>query len=338
MVLAGGEPSVTARPDLGAGRGGWWVAVGWLCGSALQLQQAAVADPRLWLLAGVCAASCCWLGTAVRVPRWRGLLCLLAATLLSWSVTDWRAQQRLADRLDPALEMQPVRVTGVVSGLPVWRPEGIRFELRVECAEPPSLAGIPARLSLSWHPSGDGASFSAATMPRAGQRWSLPVRLRLPDGPVNPHGFDVALGWFERGIGAVGTVQGRAGVGPAMLGETGGETVDRWRQGLRDRLRGRQGDTPAAGVLAALAVGDQAAIEARGTGPSSGRRALRTLSRSAACTSPCWAGWVACCSVGSGACAVHGCWCSRAGLRAGGCGGVLCAAWPGGACRRSARC
>lgn len=252
---------MTARPDLGAGRGGWWVAVGWLCGSALQLQQAAVVDPQRWLLAGALAAVCCWLGTAVRVPRWRGPLCLLAATLLSWSVTDWRAQQRLADRLDPALEMQPVRVTGVVAGLPVWRTEGVRFELRVERTEPPSLPGVPARLSLSWHPSGDGPGFTAATMPRAGQRWSLPVRLRLPDGPVNPHGFDVALGWFERGIGAVGMVQGRSGVGPAMLGETGGETVDRWRQDLRDRLRGRQGDTPAAGVLAALAVGDQAAIE-----------------------------------------------------------------------------
>ncbi len=250
-----------ARLDLCVGRGGWWAAVGWLCGSALQLQQSATAPPRLWLLAGVLAAGGCWLGAAVRVPRWRGLLCLLAATALSWSVTDWRAHQRLADRLDPALEMQPVRVTGVVSGLPVWRSEGIRFELRVERTEPPSPAGVPARLSLSWHPSGDAPGFSAATMPRAGQRWSLPVRLRLPDGPVNPHGFDVALGWFERGIGAVGTVQGRAGVGPAMLGETGGETVDRWRQDLRDRLRERQGDTPAAGMLAALAVGDQAAIE-----------------------------------------------------------------------------
>ncbi|WP_338413022.1 DNA internalization-related competence protein ComEC/Rec2 [uncultured Sphaerotilus sp.] len=249
------------RLDLCAGRGGWWAAVGWLCGSALQLQQATVADARLWLLAGALAALCGWRGAAVRSPWWSGVLCLLAAGMLSWAVTDWRAQQRLADRLDPALEMQSIRLTGVVSGLPVWRPEGVRFELAVERTEPPSPAGVPTRLSLSWYPSDDGPGFTAATMPRAGQRWSLPVRLRLPDGPVNPHGFDAALGWFERGIGAVGTVQGRAGSGPAMLGETGGERVDRLRQDLRDRLRGRLGDTPAAGLLAALAVGDQAAIE-----------------------------------------------------------------------------
>jgi competence protein ComEC len=252
---------VKARLDLCAGRSAWCATVGWLCGSALQLQQSAVADVRLWLLAGALAALCCWLGAAVRSPWWCGVLCLLAASMLSWSVTDWRAQQRLADRLDPALEMQAIHVTGVVSGLPVWRPEGVRFELSVERTETSSPAGVPSRLSLSWYPSDDGPGFTAATMPRAGQRWSLPVRLRLPDGPVNPHGFDAALGWFERRIGAVGTVQGRAGSGPALLGETGGEQVDRLRQDLRDRLRGRLGDTPAAGLLAALAVGDQAAIE-----------------------------------------------------------------------------
>jgi competence protein ComEC len=260
---SGQGASVTVRPGRCVRSGGWWAGAGWLCGSALQLQQSAVADPAFHLLAVAAGVLCLWLALGLRAQWSAGVLCLLSAALLAWSVTDWRAHQRLADRLDPALELQPVRVTGVVSGLPVWRSEGVRFELVVDpAAEVPTPARLPHRLSLSWHPQGDGpGAVSAAAMPRAGQRWSLPVRLRLPDGPVNPHGFDAALGWFERGIGALGTVQGRAGTGPVLLGETAGERVDRLRQDLRDRLRGRLGDTPAAGLLAALAVGDQAAIE-----------------------------------------------------------------------------
>lgn len=258
-----------------SGRIGVWTALGWLVGTALQLQQAEVAEPLMRVAATGGAALLLavawwwWRGPVVAVA---GVL-MLAAALLAWALTDARAQQRLADRLDPTLEMQPLWVTGVVAGLPVVRPEGVRFELRVESVASVDSTSpgrfsersgrIPERLSLSWTPAGDTATLSLAAMPRAGQRWRLPVRLRVPDGLVNPHGFDTALAMFERGVGALGTVQASAGAGsgPVRLAETGTERLDRWRQDLRDRVRRALGDTPAAGLLAALSVGDQAAID-----------------------------------------------------------------------------
>ncbi|MEY2872767.1 MAG: hypothetical protein RLZZ373_138, partial [Pseudomonadota bacterium] len=259
-----------------AGRGGVWAASGGLLGTALQLQQAALAGPgpRLLAVAAVVVAGlagllyAAWRLRSGQPPRrwsglWTGAGIGLAAAVLAWTATDWRAQQRLADRLDPALELQTLPLTGVVSGLPVWRPDSVRFDLVVDRMDPvtPAPAGVPRRISLAWYPTGDTAGFTAASLPRAGQRWRLSVRLKLLDGPVNPHGFDGVLALFERGVGAAGTVQGRIGQGAVLLEETGSEPVDRLRQDLRDRLRRHLGDTPAAGLLAALGVGDQAAIE-----------------------------------------------------------------------------
>jgi competence protein ComEC len=246
------------------GMEGAWVASGWLLGTAVQLQQAALAE-RSWrwaaLLAAAGVAASVWAVGRAR-PRWPvGVWMALVAALLAWAITDWRAQQRLADRLDPGLELQTLSLTGVASGLPQWRAEGVRFDLLVDQRIDSPPAGVPRRLSLAWYPAGDATALAAATMPRAGQRWRLPVRLRRPDGPANPYGFDAVLALFERGVGAVGTVQGRSAPPPVLLEETGGEPVDRLRQDLRDRLRRQLGDTPAAGLLAALGVGDQAAIE-----------------------------------------------------------------------------
>ena len=253
---------------LHAGRGsmGLWTAVGWLLGTALQLQQATLADGTWRLVAGSigvagAAAGAAWALQRVRLRRYIGVWFALCTTLLAWSVTDWRAQQRLADRLDLRLEMQTLSVTGVVSGLPQWRPDSVRFDLLVDQTPDSPPAGVPQRLSLAWYPAADTAAFTAATMPRAGQRWRLPVRLKRLDGPVNPHGFDAVLALFERGAGAVGTVQGRVGQTAVLLEETDRGPVDRLRQDLRDRLRRQLGDTPAAGLIAALGVGDQAAIE-----------------------------------------------------------------------------
>ena len=253
---------------LRSGRGEWWrwTAAGCLLGTALQVQQAALADGMWRLLALVLAVVAGGAG-AMGVarpggrPRAVGVWFALSAASLAWAVTDWRAQQRLADRLDLRLEMQTLWVTGVVTGLPQWRTDSVRFDLQVDPGAQAAPAGVPQRLSLAWYPAADAAAFTAETMPRAGQRWRLPVRLKRLDGPVNPHGFDAVLALFERGVGAVGTVQTRAGQAAVRLEDTGRAPVDRLRQDLRDRLRQQLGDTPAAGLLTALSVGDQAAIE-----------------------------------------------------------------------------
>ena len=115
------------------------------------------------------------------------------------------------------------------------------------------------------------APVSARTTPvlRAGDRWRIVVRLKAPHGLANPWGPDPELGAWERGIQAWGYVrQGPRDMAPVLLGsacvfaggQNGWPCLDRLRQSVRDALLARVEARSAAGVLAALVVGDQGAI------------------------------------------------------------------------------
>ena len=125
---------------------------------------------------------------------------------------------------------------------------------------------VPSRVWLTWSRNQrDDRSVAEAPPPlRAGQRWRVPVRLRRPHGAMNPDGFDAELWLFDQGLRATGTVRGNG-----RLLDTSWSPVANARQWVRDRLllmRDRPGtdDAAAAGALAALAVGDQAAIAGPG--------------------------------------------------------------------------
>jgi competence protein ComEC len=126
----------------------------------------------------------------------------------------------------------------------------------------PGAPVLPSRVWLSWSRNlrDDRAVAQAPAPLHAGQRWRLPVRLKRPHGAMNPDGFDAELWLFDQGLRATGTVRGNG----QLLGESWAP-VERTRQWVRDRLLlGGDGagaaDPAAAGALAALAVGDQAAI------------------------------------------------------------------------------
>jgi len=250
-------------------RGTGWLAVaaslGWLLGLLVQLRQ-----PALWPLpayqgaaaAGVVLAVAAW---QVRSWRWQVGLWPIALAALALGSTGWRADARLAERLPPALEGQDLLVTGVVASLPQTGAAGTRFLFEVESATRRGQPVVlPPRLSLGWYIRYNDEAWldDPRTELRAGQRWRLPLRLKRPQGGLNPHGFDVELLWFEQGVGAVGYVRVVRGWTPAeLLDERAGHPVDRLRQTLRDRLQSQVADPRSAGVLAALMVGDQAAIE-----------------------------------------------------------------------------
>ena len=130
-------------------------------------------------------------------------------------------------------------------------------------AVPPPGAGTPVVLSRVWlawsRNQRDDRAVAASPAPlRAGQRWRLPVRLRRPHGAMNPDGFDAELWLFDQGLRATGTVRGNG-----QLLDTSWAPIANARQWVRDRLMlsGQSADDAAAtGALAALAVGDQAAI------------------------------------------------------------------------------
>ncbi|MEY8878062.1 MAG: ComEC/Rec2 family competence protein, partial [Leptothrix sp. (in: b-proteobacteria)] len=263
---------------------------GVLLGSAAQLQQAELWPGELYCslvgagLAGLLALAGYRLRTASERPAlwpWRGLVWLgwlLAGFALGCGQTGWRAERRLAEVLPAGLEGPELLLTGVVRGLPVQRPEGVRFLFAVESAQRLDSGApeqVPELLSLGWYrgwDAGEALAEPARTL-QAGQRWQLPVRLRQPHGTLNPQGFDVELWLFEQGVRATGTVRLRhveaarllVGVVPGWSPDRLGERIDRWRLWLRQALLQRLGPidsaSPAPGVLAALVVGDQAAID-----------------------------------------------------------------------------
>ena len=234
------------------------LALAWLAGVALQLQEQTLLPPGAYVASvavGVLCVAAAW--------RWRRLLMvgLLGMALLGWGASGWRASVRLADALPSLLEGQDLVVTGVVASLPQQGVSGLRFRFAVDEA---SLRGqtvqVPTLISLGWYKGfhEDAVLSQPQSELRAGQRWRFTVRLRQPHGNVNPHGFDYELYLFEQGVRATGYVRDA----PALrLESAAGYPIDRLRQRVRDAIDAQVADRRAAGVLAALAVGDQGAIE-----------------------------------------------------------------------------
>ena len=236
------------------------VAVGvvWLAASALQMQQ-----PALWPMSvyGAIIVGALGCGFAAWLLRRHGVgfvLVVVAFGALAFAQAGARAVMRVADRLPAALEGRDLRVVGIVASLPVVTAGGQRFRFDVDAAQTlddGAPAALPATVSVGWY-------HDEETVPvdvRAGERWRFTLRLKQPHGAQNPHGFDFELWLFEQGIGATGYV--RALPPPQRLDDFAGRPIDRLRQHVRDAIYERIGDRRVAGVLAALVVGDQSAIE-----------------------------------------------------------------------------
>ncbi len=184
-----------------------------------------------------------------------GILALAFVT--GFLYAGWRAELRLAGSLPEALSGLPVTLTGRIIDLPQTTPRGWRAVLEVSQVDTPGVR-VPGRIQFGH--SGHG-SRPDHPVPKAGACIRATVRLQPPHGQINPHGFDYE-GWLlQQGIVATGTLA--APVAPAQ-GCTGGlrAQVDRLRDRIRDHLRTSLADRPYAGVVIALALGDQKAIPA----------------------------------------------------------------------------
>ncbi len=186
----------------------------------------------------------------------RTLLAWLLAFLTGFFYAAWRAESRLADNLPAQWEGRDVAFSGRVVGLPETTPNGLRFVLDVAAVATPG-ATLPGRVQIGWYARPGEATPSLM----GGACVSLVARLARPHGSLNPGGFDYQAWLLQRGIRATGSLRGAPA--PAMdCGGGAAARLDALREGLRAHLREGLGAAPYAGVVIALALGDQDAIPA----------------------------------------------------------------------------
>ena len=232
------QPTLPAHTAIGAaGAGG--VLLLWLIGRGGQARR----TPNPWQRDAGMAAGALLLGFA-----W-------AAQCATW---------RLADALPTEWEGRDVALTGVIASLPQPFERGVRFEFQVERIGT-AAAQVPQHLQLTWYSGFTPESAGPVPVVHAGERWTLTARLRKPHGNANPHGFDYEAWLLERGIRATGYVRsGRGTAAPALLAPytwSVQAVVDRLRERIRAHLQAALGEAPYGGVIIALAIGDQRAID-----------------------------------------------------------------------------
>ncbi|HXU43038.1 MAG TPA: DNA internalization-related competence protein ComEC/Rec2 [Burkholderiales bacterium] len=225
-------------------------ALAFAAGAAfLQVQAALPPFATVWMLP-----------LLVLLAIWQRRLAIPACFAIGFLWAAGWAHWRMADRLAPELEGRDIAVVGVVAGLPAIGERALRFEFEVESA--PGGEKLPGRLLVSWYRASawEDAPAVLASPVHPGERWLLTLRLRRPHGLVNPYGFDYEAWLLERGVGATGYVRARGEQRKLGRRSTPLDWIERAREAVRDRFLAALGPTPAAGILAALAVGDQRAI------------------------------------------------------------------------------
>ena len=233
----------------------------WVAGVAVQLQQAALWSTSAYagtLALALLGAGAAWWGR----QRWGHLAqvaLLMATAAVAFGLTGWRAADFAQQALPPALEGVDLVVEGRVNGLPRRSADGISFVLAVNSARRDGQAvAVPEHLQLSWYQRGVAPT---QALPRAGEPWRLTVRLRRPHGERNPHGFDRERWLWEQAIGATGYVRASPRDAPPQRLALARWGLDAARQAVGDAVAERVRDPRQAGVLAALVVGDQSAID-----------------------------------------------------------------------------
>lgn len=240
-----------------------WRVIAFALGVWSLQQQAVLPSPSFLAAIAFAGGGLLLAGRCDGLRRARLATGLFGAGLLGLAWAGAMAQWRLADALPPAWEGRDIELRGTVASLPQVFERGVRFEFLVDNAGAP----VPRRIALNWYRIGhlvddeeegeeEVAPHAGVPMPHAGDQWRFVVRLKRPQGYRNPHGFDLE-GWlFERNVRATGYVRAaeRHRCDQPCL------SIDRLRESARDRILKVLADRPYAGIVTALALGDQQAV------------------------------------------------------------------------------
>lgn len=227
----------------------WWLVTAslGLTAVALLCMHWQEKNPQRWRVAAVIAGS--W---------------LTAGIALGTGYAQHRAETRIKAELPRAWENRDIDLIGAVSSLPTLTERGTRFMMTIEKVITAD-ATVPENISLTWYSETNRKTGETTPPPvlSPGERWQMTVRLRRPHGSANPHGFDFEAWALERNIRATGYIRHK-GVNEKLPTAASGlmVSIDQLRMDIRTRMVAALKDQPYAGVLVALAIGEQNAIPA----------------------------------------------------------------------------
>lgn len=235
----------------------------WIAGGALPFLLASL-PPSLFAYAatGLVLALALLL---IPAPAIRKYLILFICALggLMWSI--YFVEQRQRYDFPSELEGLDLQIEGRVDALPQGDHHGAKFAFWITSYSrlPKAIAvnadRLPKRVYLSWSPAWKSAQ--AIPVIKPGQQWQFTAKFKRPHGSINPHGFDFEQWLFHQGYGAYGSI--RSG---ELISLAAPWSFSLWIEGrrwtLRDKIKRVLGDgQPYAGVLVALVMGDQNAID-----------------------------------------------------------------------------
>jgi len=232
-------------------------------GAWLLQQQAALPDLR-WLALLPLIILPVWAlrrRSHVAATAARNICLLFFCAMLGFTWAAAFAAIRLSDGLPAGQEGKDIEVVGVVAAMPQIQERGERFLFDVEQVLTPHVH-VPRHISLTRYFAGfrETSPPGAASQLHAGERWRITVRLKRPHGTANPFGFDFEAWALERDIRAVGYLRNGVQQRLAIFVPRPGYWIEYLRETVRVRMQRTLDGQPYAGVLQALAIGDESGI------------------------------------------------------------------------------
>lgn len=189
--------------------------------------------------------------------------CIVLAFALGFAWNARYAENRLSNILAQDLEGKELAIEGRIAALPQSKVDGAKFAFTVDKAfmEQKALEHFPQKIYLSWQPAWRNPQEIPEVIP--GQRWRFKVKLKRPYGSLNPYTFDFERWSFHQNFGASGSVRnGQLLVHSDIAFAEFELRMEFARWGLRKKiLRMLPGDADYSGVIIALVMGDQNAID-----------------------------------------------------------------------------
>ncbi|HEY8100999.1 MAG TPA: DNA internalization-related competence protein ComEC/Rec2 [Burkholderiaceae bacterium] len=237
----------------------------------LQMRAALLSSPLLWLLMAIAVPLGLLLRFVPILSRYSFVKfssIALCGALVGFVWATLFAQHYLAQELPKDWEGREVTVVGTIDSLPYRFDQGVRFNFAVKRVLPINgeMPVIPPKISLAWYSAFRGEETQTVGDVQPGERWQLTVRLQRPHGNANPWGFDYEVWLLEQNLRATGYVRSDEksvfkNQREDQFVASFGNVVERSRGWLRDRILAALPDKKYAGVIVALVVGDQRAVD-----------------------------------------------------------------------------